>query len=296
MARPKEAHHGGAWKVAYADFVTAMMALFMVLWISAQDKKILIATSRYFQNPFKAALVSTAGVLPYDTNKIAKDEGDEEASGADTNSNKRIELTFLNSLVKDFYRLLHLDENLADKPIDIQVTSDGLRVTLFDHPTKPIFKEGSADFTDWGRFLMQNLAWMIERNKFSVVVEGHTRAGVAYPRNDYGSWELSADCANAARRCLTYYAVSPSKIERVSGFADTIPIPGFAPDAESNQRVTLSLSMGNHRATEDPAAAAIEASPPATTTAAVKPATSKPSQKPATKLRLFSDPDASTPP
>ena len=252
MARKKEAHHGGAWKVAYADFVTAMMALFMVLWISAQDKKILIATSRYFQNPFKAALSATAGVMPFDTNKIAKDSGNEESSGSDTNSNKRIEFTFLNSLAKDFYRLLHLDENLADKPIDIQVTSDGLRVTVFDHPTKPVFKPNSADFTEWGQFLMQNLAWMIERNKFNVVVDGHTRAGITYARSDSGAWELSTECAHAARRSLTYYAVAPSQIERVSGYADTQPLPGLAPGAEANQRITLSLSMNRTKSADGP--------------------------------------------
>ena len=272
MARKNEAHHGGAWKVAYADFVTAMMALFMVLWISAQDKKILIATSRYFQNPFHAALQNTAGVLPFDTNKIAKDEGDEEASGSDTNSNKRIELTFLNSLIKDFYRLLHLDENLADRPIDIQVTSDGLRVTLFDHPTKPVFKKDTAEFTEWGRFLMQNLAWMIDRNKFRVVVEGHTRAGITYPRSEYGAWEFSTECANAARRSLTYYAVSPTQIERVGGYADTRPLPGLAPDAESNQRVTLNLSMGGAKPTDGPADAIADPSLPSSRNAPAKPA------------------------
>jgi chemotaxis protein MotB len=243
VARKKEAHHGGAWKVAYADFVTAMMALFMVLWISAQDKKILIATSRYFQNPFKAALEATAGVMPFDTNKTSKDAGNDEASGHSTDSDKRIELTMLNSLAKDLYRQLHLDDNLANKPVDVEVTSDGLRVTLFDHPTKPIFKPNTAEFTEWGKFLMQNLAWMIERNKFHVVIDGHTRSGVTYARSDFGPWELSAECANAARRALTYYAVSPSKIERVSGLADTDSLPGLAPDAEANQRVTLSLSM-----------------------------------------------------
>ena len=291
MARKKEAHHGGAWKVAYADFVTAMMALFMVLWISAQDKKILIATSRYFQNPFKAALVNAAGVLPYDTNKISTDSGDQEASGSDTNSNKRIELTFLNSLAKDFYRLLHLDENLADKPIDIEVTSDGMRVTLFDHPTRPLFKPNGSEFTEWGQFLMQNLAWMIERHEFHVVIEGHTRAGVAYPRIDYGAWELSADCANSARRSLTYYAVSPSKIERVSGFADTRPLPGAAPDAESNQRVTLSLSVGKRDSADKPSTTAADKDRPSDRTAAALPAA-----RPAAKLRLFSDPESPSPP
>ena len=64
----KKGHHGGAWKVAYADFVTAMMALFMVLWISAQDNKILIATSQYFQNPFHSPMEATSGILPFNSN------------------------------------------------------------------------------------------------------------------------------------------------------------------------------------------------------------------------------------
>ena len=282
MARKKEAHHGGAWKVAYADFVTAMMALFMVLWISAQDKKILIATSKYFQNPFHAALENTAGVMPFDSNKIAKDQGDQEASGNDTSSAKRIELTMLNSLAKDFYRALHLDENMAEKPIDVLVTSDGLRITLFDHPDKPLFKVNTAEFTDWGQFLMQNLAWMIERHQFRVVIDGHTRAGTAYPRGDYSAWELSADCANAARRSLTYYAVSPSKIERVSGYADTRPLPGFAPDAESNQRVALSLTLGSRRPAGGSSTADAGQPPPAD-----NPAPDKPEPASTPGLQLF---------
>jgi len=266
----KEAHHGGAWKVAYADFVTAMMALFMVLWISAQDKKILIATSRYFQNPFKAALTNSAGVMPFDSNHLTKEQGEENGSSKEANSVQRIELTFLTSLAKDFYRLLHLDENLQDKPIDIQVTSDGLRVTIFDRARQPLFRENSAEFTEWGVFLMQNLAWLIERNRFRVTIDGHTRAGQHFDRPGYGAWELSTDRANASRRTLTYYAVSPAQIERVSGFADTRPVPGFAADAESNQRVTLSLSLSQRSAakpTTQPAAPA-SGGPPAPPVAA----------------------------
>ncbi len=266
MAKKEAAHHGGAWKVAYADFVTAMMALFMVLWISAQDKKILIATSRYFQNPFKAALTNSAGIMPFDSNHLSKDQGEENGSTREANSVQRIELTFLTSLAKDFYRLLHLDENLQDKPIDIQVTSDGLRVTIFDRARQPLFREHSAEFTEWGAFLMQNLAWLIERNRFRVTIEGHTRGGLSFDRPAYGAWELSTDRANASRRTLTYYAVSPAQIERVSGYADTRPVPGFAADAESNQRVTLSLSLsGRSRArpaSAAPAAPAAAPSPP----------------------------------
>src|SRR5262245_44913240 len=131
MAKKAQAHHGGAWKVAYADFVTAMMALFMVLWISAQDKEILIATSEYFQNPFRSPMDATSGVLPFNSNKTSNSSGKEQGDAKEqSDRNKQIQMTFLNSVAADFYRLLHLDENLQDKPIDVQVTTDGLRVTL----------------------------------------------------------------------------------------------------------------------------------------------------------------------
>src|ERR1051325_6793796 len=107
-----------------------MMALFMVLWISAQDKEILIATSQYFQNPFRSPMDATSGVLPF--NNKSSSQGKDSGSDKDQDRNKQISMTFLNSVAADFYRLLHLDESFEGKPIDIQVTSDGLRVSLFD--------------------------------------------------------------------------------------------------------------------------------------------------------------------
>lgn len=239
---------GGAWKVAYADFVTAMMALFMVLWISAQDQKILIATSRYFQNPFNSPLDASSGVMDKDSRELTSKSGTGQDGGSDTQKPATeaasIDLQFLNSLAKDFYRLLHVEEDLEEKPIDIQVTSDGMRITLFDRARKPLFKESSAEFTPWGDFVVQSLSWLIDRHEFRVVIEGHTRKGLVLSNPDYGPWELSSDRANAARRALTHYAVAPGLIERVTGFADTRPVPFQAEDSESNQRITLSLSLG----------------------------------------------------
>jgi Flagellar motor protein len=243
MAKKKAAaHHGGAWKVAYADFVTAMMALFMVLWISAQDEKILLATSQYFQNPFRSPMDATSGVLPYDNDKTDK-QGENDGSSQDDIKKKQIEMTFLNTVAADFYRLLHLDQDLANKPIDIQVTTDGLRITLFDRANQPLFEGNTAEFTEWGRFVMQNLSWSIDRHHFRVTIDGHTKSNLPLERDDYSAWELSADRANAARRSLVYYAVEPELIERVTGYADTRPLDGEAKDSESNQRITLSLAL-----------------------------------------------------
>jgi len=244
----KGAHHGGAWKVAYADFVTAMMALFMVLWICAQDKKILLSTSRYFQSPFRSPLSANSGVMPFEKMQDKREESsskDDTPSGQQqpSNKDKQIELSFLNAVAADFYRLLHLDEDLSNKPIDVQVTSDGLRVTLFDRAKRPLFTEGGADLTEWGQFVMQNLAWLIDRHHFFVTIDGHTRSNMVFPHENYTGWELSTDRANTSRRTLVHYAVDPGLIERVTGYADTIPVPGEPPSSEANERITISLTL-----------------------------------------------------
>jgi chemotaxis protein MotB len=244
MAKKAAAHHGGAWKVAYADFVTAMMALFMVLWISSQDKKILIATSRYFQSPFSSPMEDHSGVMPFNKEQDSQTKAqDDTATPKPKNQDKPVDVSFLNSVAADFYRLLHIDQDLQKKPIEIEVTSDGLRVTLFDRGNQPLFAAGGTDFTPWGKFVMQNLAWLIDRHAFHVTIDGHTRAGLPSAHPNYGAWELSADRANAARRSLVYYAVESRMIERVSGYADTRPLAGEPANSESNERLTLSLSL-----------------------------------------------------
>jgi chemotaxis protein MotB len=92
---------------------------------------------------------------------------------------------------------------------------------------------------------MQNLSWTIEHHKFHVTIDGHTRAKMTFPKEDYTGWELSADRANASRRILVFHAVDEALIERVTGYADTKPLPGVAPDEQSNQRVTLSLTLSS---------------------------------------------------
>jgi chemotaxis protein MotB len=249
------AGHGGAWKVAFADFMTAMMALFLVLWISAQDKKILIATSQYFKNPFNSPLDKSSGVMPFNSNTTTNSSGEDPGSDGKADKRKPVQTVMLNSVAADFYRLLHLDENMADKPIDIQVTSDGLRITLFDRAKKPLFAKSTTQFTEWGLYAMQSLAWMIDRHHFRVTIDGHTSAGSAEKSDDYSGWELSADRANATRRSLVHYAVEPQYIERVTGYASTRPLAGEKPEADANDRITLSLTLSS-KSTPAPVAGA----------------------------------------
>lgn len=237
MAKKAEAHHGGAWKVAYADFVTAMMALFMVLWICAQDKKILLATSKYFKQPFNAMTDRSVGVLQgKDGGSQGKDETADTATAA--------ALAFMQALASELSRLINVKDVQEEKAVEIQVTSDALKITLYDRSKHAVFKPGSAEVTEWGRLVMQNLAWTIERNKLKVYLDGHA-AAQSLPGGgsaDYGPWELTADRANAARRLLVKYAVDPAMITRVSGYADTKPVPKSAGDSSGNERITISLS------------------------------------------------------
>ena len=233
--------------MAFADFMTAMMAFFLVMWLSAQDKEILIATSKYFQNPFNSPYDAKSGLLEFDSSKPANqggvDNSNDKRAGSTTSAHT-IDLQFLNSVAKDVYRLLNLEQDLADNPIDVQVTSDGLRIVLYDRARKALFEDRTARLTAWGDFVLQSLAWMIERHGFRVIIEGHARSGLDLDQPDYTGWELSADRANSARRALVRYAVEPGLIERVTGYADTRPMPGLEPEAEANQRVTLSLRVG----------------------------------------------------
>ena len=238
MAKKKaEAHHGGAWKVAYADFVTAMMALFMVLWICSQDKKILLATSKYFKQPFNAMNDRSIGIMP---GKQGGSKGEDQAADKTTAAN----LAFLNALASELNRMLSVHDVSEEKPVDMEVTSDGLKITLYDRTKRAIFKKGTAEITEWGSLVLQNLAWLIERNALKVFIDGHAATG-GEPTNgsaDYGSWELTADRANAARRLLVKYAVNPKEIERVTGYADTKPLPNTPRDSQSNERITVSLA------------------------------------------------------
>jgi chemotaxis protein MotB len=243
MGKKKHEHHGGAWKVAYADFVTSMMALFLVLWIANARPEILVYTSLYFQDPSRKTwpaveemMPTTVGVMDKQIMATQKDANQYDAS-AIQNQN------FLKAIAREFTRLLNVKED-EKEPVDIEVTSDGLRMQIFNRPKKPLFKENSTDLTQWGNEVFQNLAWLIERYNFMVFLEGHTPKGMDLgPNKNYTPWELSADRANTVRRFMEFYAMSPEKMKRVSGFGDTEPLPKISVDSEDNNRITVSLSL-----------------------------------------------------
>jgi chemotaxis protein MotB len=233
----KHKHHGGAWKVAYADFVTAMMALFLVLWLTAQDTRIKEAVERAFRNPFSSVTKESVGIIPQqDATATRVEKGEFDSPSA-------VQLELLRRVTEDLAKLLQENPENQDT-VKLELTPEGLRIQIFDQTHKPIFKPQTVEFTPYGDWVFSTLAWEISRySTFIVELEGHTDTPKQPAVENYGPWELSADRANAARRKLVNYGVSAQQVAKVSGLSDTQPMPGKEPEAEINRRVTVLLKV-----------------------------------------------------
>jgi chemotaxis protein MotB len=233
----REKYHGGSWKVAYADFVTAMMALFLVLWLTAQDTRIKEAIERAFRNPFSSATKESVGIIPNkDVQALQQQKGSFDSVSV-------LQLELLRRLTEDLAKMLQQDPD-SQNTVKLDLSSDGLRIEVFDRSRKPVFEPDTARFTPYGAWVFSTLAWEVGRYPtFTVELDGHTEAGRNTPREDYGDWELSADRANAARRKLLQHGVAPAQIFKVSGVGNSQPMAKTRPEEETNRRVSVQLKV-----------------------------------------------------
>jgi chemotaxis protein MotB len=222
--RSHEAHHGGAWKVAYADFVTAMMALFIVLWLLSSSEQVQKAVGGYFSDPTGHGK---------DVGNGLRGVGGESLTIKETDMSKlkeKIELA-----VRQTPALQKIKEHVV-----MAITGEGLRVELTEGSQGSFFFEsGSPLPTGYGKELLSMLAAEIGKLPNKVVIEGHTDANSFSGRNDYSNWELSTDRANSARRWMQENGVRPDQIAQVRGYADQKPRNPATPEDPSNRRVTL---------------------------------------------------------
>lgn len=215
-------HHGGAWKVAYADFVTAMMALFIVLWLMNTSTKVKQAVAGYFQDPRSAQTrtgashVGDAENLPIDKDNVEK-------------LKERIQKAIQNQ--KDL-------EKLA-KQVEITITPEGLRIELIENRNGTFFESGSAKLSESGQELLGMLAGQLKALPNHLLLEGHTDAQPYASDAAYTNWELSADRANAARRLLRTDGVRQDQISQVRGYADQMLRVKNDPYDPSNRRISL---------------------------------------------------------
>lgn len=220
--------HRGAWKVAYADFVTALLALFIVLWLLSSGKETRDAVSSYFKDPRGHARLSGSG-------RAGSGEG----------------LAVNASNVKDLQR--RLEEAMASLPgfeqfnkfVHFSVTGEGLRIELTESDGGMFFQTGSPRPSPYGERLLSMLAGELDKLPNGIVIEGHTDAQSyrSTAPTAYGNWELSVERANAARRALILAGLRPEQVEEVRGYADRRAFIRDNPHDSRNRRVSVVINF-----------------------------------------------------
>ena len=210
----KHGHHGGAWKVAYADFVTAMMAFFLVMWIVGQSPQVKSAVAGYFRDPGAFEQGRAVGLLPGASGGVSTSEAvpppDVEAAKAT--------LERVAAQLREAIHSIPKFSQLGDR-LQIRVTEEGLLIELLETNNESFFASGSSSLRDDTVSLLEVIGKELAALPNNVAIEGHTDSlGYSAP-NGYTNWELSADRANAARRIMQR-GLNPNQIEAVRGYAD----------------------------------------------------------------------------
>ncbi|WP_024328556.1 flagellar motor protein MotB [Thioalkalivibrio sp. ALR17-21] len=248
-------HHGGSWKVAFADFALAMMAFFLLLWLlAALEADERAALSEYFQNPsaFEGEAMAPSQAIGDGTGadpSIIDFEGlpDRHDAPPEPVPDDADDETLLE---RDRERLESLQEALEEaidrsqalEPFKDQllmdITPEGLRIQIIDAENRPMFATASARPLEHASGILRELAGLINEVPNRISITGHTDAR-PLQREDYTNWELSTDRANAARRELIAGGTEPEQIARVVGLSDTVPFDRDNPEAAVNRRITL---------------------------------------------------------
>lgn len=226
-------HHGGAWKVAYADFVTAMMAFFLVMWLVGQKPEVKAAVAGYFKDPgvfdyeHSTSMMPSSGTPGVEKNGAPTNLAAEQRALGDAASRIKAELMKASSLA-----------GLRDQ-IEFTLTAEGLRIELIDRAGSSFFDSGHSVLRGESVKVLGVIAEEIGKLSNDVVIEGHTDSMKYAPGASYGNWELSADRANAARRVMEGMGVRSGQVRAVRGFADTQLHVENAPMDPRNRRVSI---------------------------------------------------------
>lgn len=224
-------HHGGAWKVAYADFVTAMMSLFIVLWLMGSSEKVKKAVAGYFNDPKGTG--NLMGTLMTGT-----------GSGVTLAQVNTDELQKLKDKLEEEIKARKELEKLS-KQIEITITPEGLRIELIEGKDGTFYELGSAKLSASGQTLLALLASELKTLPNSLLIEGHTDSTPYSSDAGYSNWDLSADRANAARRLLQQDGVRVNQVTQVRGYADQMLRVKNNPTDPSNRRVSILVKNDN---------------------------------------------------
>lgn len=255
-------HHGGAWKVAYADFVTAMMAFFLLLWLlSSATEEQLQGVSNYFTPETISQNESGSGGLLGGTS-LAEEGASRSEFGSPSVSMDippvqspddreairvaQMEAQEFNDAQEELLKAIESNEELQglEKNIRIEESDEGLRIQILDEDGTAMFPSGSASMAEHTKLLLQQVASVIANMPQDVSIEGHTDS-IPFNRTDgYSNWELSADRALATRRTLEDLGLETARFAKVAGLSDTDPLLPETPENESNRRISITLLRG----------------------------------------------------
>ena len=235
-------HHGGSWKVAFADFMTAMMAFFLVMWLVGQSDRVKEAVAGYFREPGRYQKMGKAGVLK-GSDAVIQNKDDKKAPIKKPDRNKdqgSVEEQRMTLAARDMLQELEKErefKRLKDN-VKMQITSEGLRIVLNESADSPAFFEpGSAKLLQKSAIILVTIARQLGQLTNHIVIEGHTDKSPP-GRANYDNWQLSADRANAARQLMEVSGLYSGQVREVRGFADKFPMVDNPNDAR-NRRVTL---------------------------------------------------------
>ncbi|WP_114193632.1 flagellar motor protein MotB [Edaphovirga cremea] len=240
-------HHGGSWKIAYADFMTAMMAFFLVMWlISIASPQELTRIAEYFRTPLKVALTGghrssdSESPIPGGGDDVTQKEG--EIRKIIERSEKIAENARLQKLHEDLDQLIESDPRLrALRPhLLINLTDEGLRIQIIDSQNRPMFRTGSAEVEPYMGDILRAMAPVLDDFPNKISLAGHTD-DMPYATGEryYSNWELSADRANASRRELTAGGLTEGKVLRVMGLSSTMQLKHHQAGDAINRRISI---------------------------------------------------------
>ncbi|MBP6058665.1 MAG: flagellar motor protein MotB [Nitrosomonas sp.] len=251
-------HHGGAWKIAYADFVTAMMAFFLLMWLLGSSTKAqLEGISDYFKTPLKVAMSGGSGsgdsssVIKGGGTDFTRQEGQvqkgvikEQKIDKDTKKilRERAELIRLEGLKKKIEQAIEANPSLKkfQNQLLLDITTDGLRIQIVDEQNRPMFALGKAELQPYTKTILREIGKMLNDVTNKISLSGHTD-GKPFPSGDkgYSNWELSADRANASRRELIAGGMDTNKILTVVGLSSAVLFDKNDPLNPINRRISI---------------------------------------------------------
>ena len=253
-------HHGGAWKIAYADFVTAMMAFFLLMWLLGSTAKgDLEGIAEYFKNPLKVSMQGGSGSgdsssvikgggqdITRQAGQVKKGETEAEKKSYNLKAAKaeleKLEAQRLSILKQKLEAAIDTNPTLKQfkRQLLLDITADGLRIQIVDEQNLPMFKLAIADLQSYTKIILREIGGVLNDVPNRVSLSGHTDATVyANGGRGYGNWELSADRANASRRELISGGMDEAKMLRVVGLGSSVPFGDAAPTDPINRRISI---------------------------------------------------------